>query len=85
MEGYFDEERFLVSREKDGKQGYLVFAPFVYRHEKLHPLDRGGKSPREYVIVNLGWIPVHLKDTFSMNYDQTKLIEYNEENYPGFL
>ena len=46
MEGYYEEERFLVSREKDGKKGYLVFAPFVYRHKRLNKLDRGGRSYR---------------------------------------
>lgn len=74
MEGYFEEERFLVSREKDGKKGYLVFAPFVYKHQIPNNLDKNGKTVREFVIVNLGWIPLHLKDSISMNYDQTNLI-----------
>lgn len=85
MEGYFEEERFLIAREKDGKKGYMVFAPFVYRHDRPNKYDRGGRSFREFVIVNLGWIPTHLKDSISMNYDQTNLIEYSEETHPGFL
>jgi surfeit locus 1 family protein len=85
MEGYFEEERFLVSREKDGKRGYLVFAPFVYRHELPTSLDKNGKTLREFVIVNIGWIPIHLKDSISMNYDQSELVEYSEETHPGFL
>jgi len=29
MTGYFKEERFFVARKRDGKVGYLVFAPFI--------------------------------------------------------
>ena len=71
MEGYYEEERFVVSREKDGKKGYLVFAPFIYRQSLSNQTDRGGKTYRDMVIVCLGWIPVHLKDSISMNYDHS--------------
>lgn len=46
MEGYFEEERFLISREKDGKKGYIVLAPFVYKQDKITSLTRGGRSYR---------------------------------------
>lgn len=37
MTGYFREERFFIKREKDGKKGYLVFAPFVTATEGFTP------------------------------------------------
>lgn len=33
MRGYFKEGRFMVQKERDGRRGYLVFAPFITRHE----------------------------------------------------
>jgi len=29
IKGWFREERFFVRRSRDGKDGYLVFAPFI--------------------------------------------------------
>jgi len=35
MDGYFKTDRFFVRREKEGKEGYLVFAPFVTAFESV--------------------------------------------------
>ena len=29
LRGYFKDERFFVRRARDGRMGYLVFAPFI--------------------------------------------------------
>jgi len=29
LTGYFKEEKVLIRRKKDGKDGYLVLAPFI--------------------------------------------------------
>jgi surfeit locus 1 family protein len=59
FEGYYKDDRFIVAREKDGKPGYLVFAPFV-----THGSYRGNSSRKSEfsIIVCLGWIPRNHKD-----------------------
>lgn len=49
----------MVAREKDGKDGYFVFAPFVTYNN-----TRGNSTRKsEYtIIVNLGWVPRNHKD-----------------------
>ncbi|EAR97347.2 SURF1 family protein (macronuclear) [Tetrahymena thermophila SB210] len=63
MRGYFKDQRFFVRRKRDGKEGFLVFAPFVTAVERVnHRLKQKDLLPVEYsVFVNLGWVPVENK------------------------
>lgn len=63
MRGYFKDQRFFVRRKRDGKEGYLVFAPFVTALERVnHRLKQKDLLPVEYsVFVNLGWVPLENK------------------------
>ena len=58
MRGYFKEMRFFVSRKKEGKEGFAVFAPFVTSHHNasVHP-TKFIEPHHAGIMVNLGWIP----------------------------
>jgi len=58
MRGYFKEERFVVSREKDGRKGYAIFAPFITSHVSVvtNPYEEEKENPSG-IMVNLGWMP----------------------------
>ena len=74
FEGYYKEDRFIVAREKDGKPGYLVFAPFVTRSKYRGNSDRRSETS---IIVCLGWIPRNHKDRVIS--DQEKFAEEDIE------
>lgn len=59
IRGYFKDQRFFVRRRRDGKEGYLVFAPFVTAVENVnHRIKQKSLLPIEYsIFVNLGWVP----------------------------
>jgi len=71
VRGFFSNQRVYVKRQRDGKDGYLVFAPFYTYHQNPHPhnpliiedkfheLDGAAGG----LMVNLGWLPAeHKKD-----------------------
>lgn len=65
LRGCFREERFFIRRERDGKDGYLVFAPFTTAKLFGHPdgSDESAKRVEFSLFVNLGWVPKeNLKD-----------------------
>jgi cytochrome oxidase assembly protein ShyY1 len=49
----------MVAREKDGKPGYLVFAPFITHN---HYRSNSGRKSEVTIVVCLGWIPRKHKD-----------------------
>ena len=63
LKGYFKDQRFFVRRRRDGKEGFLVFAPFVTAIERVnHRLKQKDLLPVEYsVFVNIGWVPLENK------------------------
>lgn len=90
IRGFFKEERFFVRREKEGKVGYLVLAPFV---TALNDVDyrRGGNNPpvEHSVIVNLGWVPAEHLDDITMTSEPIPLLEQGQvkkeiDRYTGF-
>lgn len=60
MRGYFKEERFFVQKQKDGKDGYAIFAPFVTSHanNQSSPLVTFAPANASGIMVNLGWVPL---------------------------
>jgi len=86
MRGYFKEERFFIRRERGGKNGYLVFAPFVTALRK--PMAPGNESinpPYEHSIwVNLGWVPSENKEDITMGNDPVPLLELSEKPTDNF-
>lgn len=68
MRGYFKEERFFIQKNKDGKKGYAVFAPFVTSHTDVnsHP-HRGPTVLPCGIMVNLGWVPVENRKEVSLD------------------
>lgn len=71
VKGFFGSQRFFVKRERGGKDGYLVLAPFYTYHHKMGPYNSAIDEDRyhEYqgaaggLMVNLGWLPAeHKKD-----------------------
>lgn len=64
MKGYFKDERFFIRRARDGRLGYMVFAPFVTAVQKTDFVARETvvNTPVEItILVNLGWVPVENK------------------------
>lgn len=83
LKGYFREERFFVAREKDGKPGFLVFAPFM---TALHELDTIRKhdvnTPVETgIFVNLGWVPSENKDDIEMTSEPVPFLEPDDSEF----
>ncbi len=54
IRGYFQQERFFVKRERAGKQGYLIFAPFVTAIKRLKKAARPAETS---CMVMIGWVP----------------------------
>lgn len=60
VRGYFNQERFFVRKERNGKGGYIVLAPFITstRFQDQTVRASGQNYPLEYgVMVSLGWVP----------------------------
>lgn len=76
IRGYFKEERMLVKRERDGKEGYLVFAPFITATEN-HYKDKTvtvNSNQNSGLFVCLGWVPRDKKNEVTMGNDPVPLI-----------
>lgn len=81
IKGWFKEERFFVSRNRDGKKGYLVFAPFVTSTKKNETdANSFSNTPSDNtVFVNLGWVPLENKDDIEMSGEVTPALEAPED------
>lgn len=64
--GYFRDERVLVRRERDGRSGFLVFAPFVSSRYQYDHDDDQSKIACTTVMVNLGWVPKENRKDITM-------------------
>lgn len=78
LQGYFKEERFFISRERDGKKGYLVMAPFITATRKyskvIKPVE-ANKTIESGLMVNLGWVPAENKDDIELSSEPLPLID----------
>ncbi|KRX05491.1 hypothetical protein PPERSA_04528 [Pseudocohnilembus persalinus] len=81
IQGWFREERFFVRRQRDGKEGYLVFAPFITSTRKLESEHNSAVNPQENntVFVNLGWVPLENKLDIEMTGEPVELNEAPED------
>ena len=64
MKGFFKDERFFIRRTRDGRLGYLVFAPFVTAVEETDFIKREGNPIPNLeitILVDLGWVPLENK------------------------
>ena len=69
VKGYFKDERFFIRRTRDGRLGYLVFAPFVTAVEETDTVKREGNpnpAVEVTVMVDLGWVPLENKKDIEM-------------------
>ena len=69
MKGYFKDERFFVRRTRDGRLGYLVFAPFVTAVENQDFAKREiniNPNVEITILVDLGWVPLENKKDIEM-------------------
>jgi len=73
LRGYFEEEKFYVRREKNGRAGFLVLAPFITSHTDVN-IKAEGWNGRNGIIVNLGWVPAENKDDIGLGNDPTGLL-----------
>lgn len=85
LEGYFRFSRFMVARQKNGKDGYLIFAPFVTAVDYTNPSCNPFRKLERNLIVCLGWVPKELKNKIEDNDSPVPLTEYSNETHPDFL
>lgn len=45
----------MVKRERDGKEGYILIAPFVTSVGRVHRKQQ--KMVENTILVNMGWVP----------------------------
>ena len=71
----------MVKRSRDGKAGYLVFAPFVTSTRKVESDHNSAiNTPNDTtVFVNLGWVPSENKEDIEMSGEPVPLIDALEE------
>jgi hypothetical protein len=85
VEGYFRYSRFIVARKRNGKDGFLIFAPFVTAANQTNPTNNPFRKFERTVIVCLGWVPKELKNKIEDNDTPLPLTEFSEETHPGYL
>ncbi|KAM3139304.1 hypothetical protein pb186bvf_008524 [Paramecium bursaria] len=67
--GYFRDERFFVRRQREGRDGYIVLAPFITSIFNPHFDKSPEKQTNSQVIVNLGWVPIENQSDIKMSQD----------------
>jgi len=77
MQGYFKEDRFFIRRERAGKEGYLVFAPFI---TSIKSTDHTGDNPANPnvetgIFVNLGWVPLENRSDIELSNEPIPALE----------
>jgi len=85
VEGYFRYSRFMVARKRNGKDGYLIFAPFTTAANQTNPACNPLRKVEITAIVCLGWVPKELKNKIEDNDTPLPLTEFSEETHPGYL
>jgi len=82
MRGYFKDIRFFVSRKKEGKEGFAVFAPFVTSHcnTSCHP-KKYIEPPGAGIMVNMGWIPQNEMSKMEADEEPLGKIDFSEMNF----
>jgi len=77
IRGYFREDRFFVRREREGRTGYMVLAPFITAIEDYEPLRTTAANQQcEYgLMVNLGWVPIENKGDITRAADPLPLLD----------
>lgn len=65
----------FVKRDREGKDGYLVMAPFVTALRNYdHNVDVNPQVSRTQIMVNLGWVPAENKLDISMGSDPIGIV-----------
>lgn len=80
-EGYFRQGRFMVARERDGKPGYLIFAPFATA--STYSQMNASKKSEAAIVVCLGWIPKGEKYKIPLKEEILPQIDYSETPHIG--
>ena len=77
--GYFKEERFFVRKQREGRAGYSVLAPFITAIEDNDPFrTTQANPPVEYgLMVNLGWVPLENKQDIEKSSEPLPLLVIN--------
>lgn len=71
----------MVARERDGKPGYLIFAPFVT--SSIHGQMNAGRKSETSIVVCLGWLPKGEKYRIPLTDDILPQIDYSETPHTG--
>ncbi|EGR27408.1 hypothetical protein IMG5_195900 [Ichthyophthirius multifiliis] len=83
IRGYFKDERFFVRRKRDGKEGFLVFAPFVTAVKRLnHRPQIKEVLPVEHVIfVNIGWVALEHQKSVELGSEIAPQLDLDESQF----
>lgn len=86
IRGYFKEQRVFVRKEKDGKAGYAVLAPFVTGVQDVHSHPdfklECNKNAEHSIMVSLGWVPLDRKNAIEASDEPLPLLEYRPTDLP---
>jgi len=80
IRGYLGPGRIFVRKDKDGKKGYSVFAPFytasfdLNNHSKCRP--RHNSKAEVGLPVDLGWVPIEHRKEISVTTNPLEVITW---------
>ena len=87
IRGYLGPGRVFVRKDKDGKKGYSVFAPFFTVNQNLdNNPDRRMRTSSQLEVgisVDLGWVPIEHRTEISMNTNPLEVITWEGEQLKG--
>lgn len=85
IRGFFQKGRIFVRKDRDGKKGYSVFAPFYTTDIDLdnNPMARMRSSQRLRIgtMVDLGWVPLEHVEEIKDSSDPLELIEWDTKEF----
>jgi cytochrome oxidase assembly protein ShyY1 len=73
MVGYYRPERIVVARDRDGKPGYYIFAPFINMAQQ--PQEGSEAIYESGVVLNLGWLPREDRAQIELGMEPTQPLE----------
>jgi len=87
IRGYLGPGRIFIRKDKDGKKGYSVFAPFYTAAQSLDnnpKFSTHSKSKMEVgVTVDLGWVPIEHRKEISITTNPLEVITWEGKEFKG--
>jgi surfeit locus 1 family protein len=88
IRGYLGPGRVFVRKDKDGKKGYSIFAPFYTAQQNLdnNPKykTRTSSELKAGLSVDLGWVPIEHRKEISINTNPLEVITWEGAEFAAF-